>query len=163
MEDCHYNKSSINNVWICCMFGHTWHTYIHIHTYMHAYIHLYIYTFVHLYICTCINLYMQTCMHAYIHDGWPLTFEDTHLLGKLAIPMSRYLLIHSTQYPVIIAEQTLQFRRMSTSVIKLEHDWYTQTLGHNITCDIVPLMVLCHWWSSKQFPSTKFPSPPGLD
>ena len=39
--------------------------------------------------------YMPACMHAYIHDGWPLAFVDTCVLGKLAIPVCRHLLRHS--------------------------------------------------------------------
>ena len=62
---------------------------------------------------------MHTCIHAYMHTGWLLDFEDTCLLGKLAILVCRHLLRHScivfTQHPqsqlvvyaVIIAEPTV--------------------------------------------------------
>ena len=54
-----------------------------------------------------------------MRNDWPLDFEDTGLLGKLAIPVCRHLLRHSsivvTQHPQsqlvvyteIIAEQTV--------------------------------------------------------
>ena len=45
----------------------------------------------------------KTHLHTYIHNGWPLDFEDTRLLGKLAIPVCRHPLRHScivfTQHP----------------------------------------------------------------
>ena len=62
---------------------------------------------------------MHTYVHTYLHNGWPFDFEDTRLLGKLAIPVCRHLLRHRcivfTQHPqsqlvvytVIIAEQTV--------------------------------------------------------
>ena len=77
-------------------------------------------------------------MHAYIHNGRPIDFEDTRLLGKLVIPVCRRLLRHScivfTQHPqsqlvvytVIIAKQTL-ITVSENECISV----YTQTLGHD--------------------------------
>ena len=65
------------------------------------------------------NTLIPIHLHIYIHNGWPLNFEATSLLGKLAIPVCRHLIRHScivsTQHPqsqlvvytVIIAEQTV--------------------------------------------------------
>ena len=81
-----------------------------------------VYVCVGLCVCTrvCVTSpHLYACIHTYIHNGWPLDFEDTCLLGKLAIPVCRHLLRHSytvfTQHPqsqlvvytLIIAEQTV--------------------------------------------------------
>ena len=94
--------------------------YTHTHTHVHTYTHIHIHT--RAYMHTCMQTYMQTYtrIHTYTHNnGWRLGFEDTRLLGKLAISVCKHLLRHScivfTQhthsqfvvYTVIIAEQTV--------------------------------------------------------
>ena len=46
---------------------------------------------------------VRACMRVCVHNGWPIDFDDTRLIGKLAVPIGRHLLWHSciifTQHP----------------------------------------------------------------
>ena len=101
------------------------YTYRHTHTYRQIDMQAYTYRHIH----TCIQAH--ACMHACMH-GWPLDFEDTRLLGKLAIPVCRHLFRHSC---IVFTQHPQSQLRMSVYISMNK----TGTLKPSVTiiCDIV--------------------------
>ena len=87
---------------------------------------------VHLHVDTRISMRMH--MHMHMHTWWLATrFEDTRLLGKLAIPVCKLLLRQLVVYTVIIVERFLGMSVYTPAWSELNKNDKPLT----INCDIV--------------------------